>query len=141
MPLNDRLVSIVTPAYKAEQVVAETIRSVQAQSYPHWEMLVVEDGSPDGTADVVAGFSVADPRVRLIRQANAGPAMARQKALDHACGRYIAFLDSDDLWLPEKLERQLAFMARQQAAFTYTAFRRIRRRSDELTTSLRMGTP
>ena len=126
MSLDDRLVSIVTPAYKAEQVVAETIRSVQAQSYPHWEMLVVDDGSPDATSGVVAAFAAADPRVRLIRQANAGPAMARQKALDHAGGRYIAFLDSDDLWLPGKLERQLAFMARERAAFSYTAFRRIR---------------
>lgn len=125
MSLDDRLVSIITPAYKAEQVVAETIRSAQAQSYPHWEMLVVDDGSPDATAGVVAGFAAADPRVRLIRQANAGPAMARQKALDHARGRYIAFLDSDDLWLPAKLERQLAFMARERAAFSYTAFRRI----------------
>lgn len=126
MTLDDRLVSIVTPAYKAEQVVAETIRSVQAQSYPHWEMLVVDDGSPDATAGVVAAFASVDPRVRLIRQANAGPAMARQEALDHARGRYIAFLDSDDLWLPAKLERQLAFMARKRSAFSYTAFRRIR---------------
>jgi teichuronic acid biosynthesis glycosyltransferase TuaG len=125
MSLDERLVSIVTPAYKAEQVVAETIRSVQMQTYPHWEMLVVEDGSPDSTADVVAGFAAADPRVRLIRQTNAGPAVARQKALDHARGRYIAFLDSDDLWLPDKLEHQLAFMVRERASFTYTAFRRI----------------
>ncbi len=125
MPLADQLVSIITPAYKAEKVVGETIRSVQAQSYPHWEMLVVEDGSPDATAEVVAGFAAADPRVRLIRQANAGPAMARQKALDHARGRWIAFLDSDDLWLPDKLQRQLAFMERERATFTFTAFRRI----------------
>jgi len=125
MPLIDLLVSIVTPAYKAERVIAETIRSVQAQSYPNWEMLIVEDGSPDGTADVVAGFVAEDSRVRLIRQANAGPAMARQVALDHARGRYIAFLDSDDMWLPNKLERQLAFMACGRASFTYTAFRRM----------------
>ena len=123
--MDDQLVSIITPAYKAEKIIAETIRSVQAQSYPHWEMLVVEDGSPDGTADVVAGFASSDDRVHLIRQANAGPAMARQKALDQARGRYISFLDSDDLWLPGKLERQLAFMDRERASFTYTAYRRI----------------
>lgn len=124
--MNDQLVSIITPAYKAEAIVGETIRSVQAQTHPHWEMLVVEDGSPDRTADVVAQFAAADPRIRLIRQANAGPAMARQKALDHARGRHIAFLDADDLWLPSKLERQLAFMTAHRAAFSYTAFRRIR---------------
>lgn len=123
--MSDSLVSIVTPAYKAEKVVAETIRSVQAQSYRDWEMLVVDDGSPDGTADVVAELARSDARVRLIRQANAGPAMARQKALDHARGRYVAFLDSDDLWLPGKLERQLAFMDAHRAALSYTAFRRI----------------
>lgn len=126
MQANDQLVSIITPAYKAEKIVGETIRSVQAQSYPHWQMLVVDDGSPDGTADAVASFAVSDPRIRLIRQTNAGPAMARQKALDYASGRYIAFLDSDDLWLPEKLTRQLAFMETHRAAFSYTGFRRIR---------------
>jgi teichuronic acid biosynthesis glycosyltransferase TuaG len=123
--LSNNLVSIVMPAYKAENTVAEAILSVQAQSYSHWQLLVVDDGSPDGTADVVAALARSDPRVKLVRQANAGPAMARQKALDHACGRYIAFLDSDDLWLPEKLKRQLAFMAEHRAALSYTAFRRI----------------
>lgn len=123
--MNNDLVSIVMPAYKAEKTVAEAIRSVQAQSYPHWQLLVVDDGSPDGTADVVAELAKSDPRIELVRQANAGPAMARQKALDHAHGRYIAFLDSDDLWLPGKLERQLAFMAEHRAALSYTAFRRI----------------
>jgi teichuronic acid biosynthesis glycosyltransferase TuaG len=123
--VNNSLVSIVMPAYKAEKTVAEAIRSVQAQSYPHWQLLVVDDGSLDGTADVVAELAKSDSRIELIRQANAGPAMARQKALDHARGRYIAFLDSDDLWLPGKLERQLTFMTEHRAAFSYTAFRRI----------------
>lgn len=123
--MSNNLVSIVMPAYKAEKTVAEAIRSVQAQSYRDWQLLVVDDGSPDGTADVVAELAKADPRVELVRQANAGPAMARQKALNHARGRFIAFLDSDDLWLPGKLERQLAFMAEHQAALSYTAFRRI----------------
>ncbi|MFP9136003.1 glycosyltransferase family 2 protein [Devosia sp. XGJD_8] len=119
------LVSIVTPAYKAEGYVAETIRSVQAQSYRNWEMLIVEDGSPDKTAEVVASYAETDLRIRLIRQVNSGPAMARQKALDHAQGRYIAFLDSDDLWLPEKLATQLAFMTAQDAVLSFTGFRRI----------------
>lgn len=123
--MSNSLVSIVMPAYKAEQTVAEAIQSVQAQSYPHWQLMVVDDGSPDGTADVVAELSKSDTRIELVRQANAGPAMARQKALDRASGRYIAFLDSDDFWLPGKLERQLAFMAEHRAALSYTAFRRI----------------
>lgn len=131
MHLNDRLVSIITPAYNAENVISEAIRSVQAQTYPHWEMLVVEDGSPDATAEVVKHFTAKDARVRLIRQANTGPAMARQVALDEATGRWVAFLDSDDIWMPCKLERQLEFMKQQQACFTYTAFRRMRSVGDK----------
>jgi teichuronic acid biosynthesis glycosyltransferase TuaG len=113
------------PAYEAGKTVAEAIRSVQVQLHTDWQLIVVDDGSPDGTADVVAELAKSDPRIELVRQANAGPAMARQKALEHARGRYIAFLDSDDLWLPDKLERQLAFMAEHRAALSYTAFRRI----------------
>jgi teichuronic acid biosynthesis glycosyltransferase TuaG len=118
-------VSIITPAYKAAAFVGEAIRSVQAQDFSDWEMLIVDDGSPDDTAAVVAGYAVADPRVKLIRQANSGPALARQAALDVACGRYIAFLDSDDYWLSDKLARQLDFMARHQAVVSFTRFRRI----------------
>src|SRR6185503_17230582 len=80
----------------------------------------------DATRTVVEEYAAREPRVRLIQQAkNGGPARARQAALDHATGRYIAFLDSDDSWLPQKLERQLAFMARVGGAFSHTAFRRI----------------
>jgi teichuronic acid biosynthesis glycosyltransferase TuaG len=88
-------------------------------------LLIVDDGSPDETANVVLPFAAKDPRVRLIRQANAGPAMARQKALDQARGRYVAFLDADDLWLPEKLALQLDHMAQRNAAISYTSFCRI----------------
>jgi teichuronic acid biosynthesis glycosyltransferase TuaG len=123
--MSNDLVSIVMPAYKAEKTVAEAILSVQAQTYAHWQLLVVDDGSPDSTADVVAALAKSDQRIELVRQANAGPAMARQKALDHARGRYIAFLDSDDLWLPRKLEQQITFMDVHSAALSYTAFRRI----------------
>lgn len=124
--MTDDLVSIITPAYKAERTLPDTVRSVQDQTHRHWEMLIVDDGSPDGTGDIVEEFCRQDSRIHLIRQANAGPAMARQAALEQARGRYIAFLDSDDVWLPEKLSRQIAFMKQQGAAVSYTAFRRIR---------------
>lgn len=124
MQVENELVSIVTPAYKAESYIAETICSVQAQTYTNWEMLVVEDGSPDDTWRVVARYAETDSRVKLIRQANSGPAMARQASLNHAAGRYLAFLDSDDLWLPQKLENQLAFMKEHSSVLSYTAFRR-----------------
>lgn len=119
------LVSIITPAYKAAGFVGEAVRSVQAQSVDDWEMLIVDDGSPDETAAVVMGYSDSDCRVKLIRQENNGPAMARQAAIEAATGRYIAFLDSDDCWLPEKLSMQLAFMRETGAAISYTGFRRM----------------
>lgn len=119
------LVSIITPAYRAAAFIGETIASVQAQDHQNWEMLIVDDGSPDNSAEVVAKYAANDPRVRLIRQQNAGPAMARQTAVDQAAGNLIAFLDSDDLWLPDKLSKQLAFMREREAAISFTQFRRI----------------
>lgn len=120
------LVSIVTPAYNVARHIQETIASVQAQTLVDWELIVVDDCSKDETVSVVRGFADRDPRIRLIEQEkNGGPAVARQRALDAARARYIAFLDSDDIWLPGKLEDQLAFMRKTGAALTFTAFRRI----------------
>jgi teichuronic acid biosynthesis glycosyltransferase TuaG len=120
------LVSIVTPAYCAERFLERTLASVQAQSFADWECLVVDDASPDRTAEIAARAAARDSRIRLIRQAtNQGTARARNAALAAASGRYVAFLDADDLWLPAKLERQLAFMRRTGAGLSYTAFRRI----------------
>lgn len=119
-------VSIVTPAYNAAAYLPAAIDSALAQGYRDWEMLVVDDCSRDGTRDVVAEYAARDPRIRLIVQPrNGGPARARQAAVERAQGRYIAFLDSDDCWLPQKLERQLEFMRRTGAAFSHTAFRRV----------------
>jgi teichuronic acid biosynthesis glycosyltransferase TuaG len=124
--LASDLVSIITPAYRAAEFVGATIQSVQTQDHEVWEMLIVDDCSPDDTCARIEAFSIADPRVRLIRQSqNAGPAAARNVALAKAQGRYIAFLDSDDLWMPNKLSTQLRFMQQNNAAVTYTEFRRI----------------
>ena len=120
------LISIIMPAFKAERFIAETLASVQSQSFVDWECLVVDDASPDGTAALAQRIAAGDRRVRLLRHAaNRGTAAARNTALEAASGRYIAFLDADDLWLPAKLERQLAFMQASDAAISYTAFRRI----------------
>jgi teichuronic acid biosynthesis glycosyltransferase TuaG len=120
------LVSIITPSWNVERLIGETIESVQAQTFGDWELLIADDCSTDQTPAVVSGYAAADPRIKLIRQPrNGGPALARQAAIDHATGRYLAFLDSDDLWLPNKLERQLAFAERQRAPLSYTGFRRI----------------
>lgn len=119
-------VSIVTPMYKAAPYISETILSVQRQDMEDWELLIIDDYSPDDSCAVVEQYASKDPRVKLLRQEkNSGPALARQRALDVAQGRFIAFLDSDDYWLSGKLSRQLAFMEEKNAAISYTCFRRI----------------
>ena len=120
------LVSIITPAYRVEKIVQETIDSVISQTYTNWELLVADDCSPDSTAAVVERAGGVDPRVRLIKCAvNGGPAAARNAALRQANGRWIAFLDSDDLWLPTKLSETLEFAISRNSALTFTGFRRI----------------
>ena len=119
-------VSIITPAYNAARYIGEAMASVQAQTLPDWEMVVADDASSDETAAIVAAAGQQDPRIRLIRREhNGGSGPARNAALAVARGRFVAFLDSDDLWLPAKLERQVAFMKDQGCALSYTAYRRV----------------
>jgi len=120
------LVSIITPSWNVEGLIGETIESVQAQTFGDWELLIADDCSTDQTRSVVDRYAANDPRIKLIRQPrNGGPALARQAAIEQAQGRFLAFLDSDDLWLPAKLERQIDFARKNRAALSYTAFRRI----------------
>lgn len=120
------LVSIVTPTWACARFIADTIRSVQAQTYSNWEMLVQDDCSTDNTREVVRSFAEADSRIKYeCNQCNSGAAVTRNNALLRARGRWVAFLDSDDLWLPEKLERQLAFMAGGGYAFAYHEYTEI----------------
>lgn len=128
----DGLVSIITPCYNGEKYIAGTIESVMRQTYPHWEMIIVDDGSTDGTATVAAGYVERDGRIQLIRQANAGTASARNAALRVAQGRYIALLDADDVWEPVFLERQLAFMREKGAVCVCGAYRRINEEGVEI---------
>lgn len=122
---ND-LVSIITPAYRCAGVVGETIQSVLDQTHSNWELLIAEDCSPDDTAAVIEQWCRKDARIRLIRMpANGGPALARNAAIQAARGRWLAFLDSDDLWLPRKLELALRFARERQAPFVFTGFRRM----------------
>jgi teichuronic acid biosynthesis glycosyltransferase TuaG len=126
VPPDSNLVSIITPAFRCANVVGDTIRSVIAQTHADWEMLIAEDCSPDNTREVIRDWTRNEPRVKLIEMpANGGPAAARNAALERASGRWLAFLDSDDLWLPQKLERSLAFARDHEAAFVFTGFRRI----------------
>ena len=116
------LVSIIMPSYHTGNYIADSIRSVLAQTYDNWELLIVDDCSPDDTDDVVRPF-LEDPRIRYFKnEKNSGAAVSRNRALREAKGRWIAFLDSDDLWEPEKLEKQIAFMKKNGCRFSYTNY-------------------
>lgn len=118
--------SIITPSYNSSKFFFETISSVYAQTFSDWEMIVVDDCSSDNSVEIIQGFVTQDSRIKLIQlQKNSGAAVARNKAIEVAKGRYIAFLDSDDLWLPGKLEKQLAFMQSNNVPFSYTAYDKV----------------
>ena len=120
------LVSVITPSYNCARFIEETIRSVQAQTWQNWEMVIVDDCSTDNSVDVIQRIAKDDARIRLMQhQWNGGPAVSRNIAIENAKGRYIAFLDSDDLWLPEKLEKQLAFIKKKDAALVYSGYQKI----------------
>ena len=130
---NDSLVSIITPMYKGEAFVGETIESVLRQTYADWEMIIVDDCSPDGGAGIRVVRQYADPRIRLVEsKVNKGSSGARNIALREARGRYIAFLDSDDVWHPDFLARQLDFMKRNEAHLVFSSYRRIDEGGSEL---------
>lgn len=119
--------TIVMPAYNAAAYIEAAIESVRAQSRTDWELVIVDDGSTDQTRQIAQRYTVQDPRIHLLRQPrNEGPAAARNRAISVGQGRYVAFLDADDRWLPDKLERQITFMEAHGHAFSFTAFWRVR---------------
>ena len=119
----NHLVTIITPSYNSENFIKDTIDSVISQTYQNWEMIIVDDRSNDHSAKYIKNLIKNDTRIKLIAlDKNVGAAEARNKALEVANGRYIAFLDSDDIWLPEKLEKQLDFMKKNDHAFTFTSY-------------------
>ncbi|MDO4614335.1 MAG: glycosyltransferase family 2 protein [Lachnospiraceae bacterium] len=133
------LVSIITPAYNAAAFLEETVRSAQAQTYTNWEMIIVDDCSTDSTVELVKRLQKDDPRIRLIRRKqNGGPARAWNTAFRVMRGQYAAFLDSDDLWTPEKLAHQLAFMESHHYGFTYGSYDWIDEHSEALDKTIRI---
>lgn len=113
------------PSYNTSKYIVETIQSVLAQTYKDWELLIVDDCSTDNTDEIVEPF-LADKRIHYLKnEKNSGAAVSRNRALREAKGRWIAFLDSDDLWMPEKLERQISFMEKNGYAFSYTNYEEI----------------
>ncbi|MEO7433127.1 MAG: glycosyltransferase family 2 protein [Dokdonella sp.] len=124
--MTDSLVSIVMPVYNAAATLCRSIDSVLAQSHTEFELLAVDDGSNDASPRLLDDYAARDPRVHALRMpANGGVAAARNHALAVARGNYIAFLDSDDGWHPDKLARQLAELRTQSAQVSYTAYDRV----------------
>lgn len=120
------LVSVITPTYNCGKFIGATIASVQNQDYNNWEMIIVDDCSQDETKNIVTEIAAKDDRIKYFcLEKNSGAAVARTKAMQLANGEYIAFLDSDDLWVPNKLTSQLAFMKDNGYAFTCTAYEQI----------------
>lgn len=126
------LVSIITPSWNCGKFLEETIRSIQTQTYQNWEILFQDDCSTDDTKELVEQMALKDARIKYECNAkNSGAAISRNNALRRAKGRWIAFLDSDDLWLPEKLERQLKFMVDNNYHYSYTSYCEINEQSVE----------
>ena len=117
----DDLVSVIMPSYNTAAYIEESIKSVLDQTYENWELIVVDDCSTDNTDEVVS--SIKDSRIRYIKnETNRGAAFSRNRALREANGRWIAFLDSDDLWTSDKLEKQVSFMTENGYHFSYTNY-------------------
>jgi len=125
-PGDAPVVTVVTPVWNAAATLAEAVASVRAQTFGGWEQILVDDGSTDGSRALAAALAAADPRVRLLAwDRNRGAAEARNAAIRAARGRFIAFLDADDRWHPEKLARQLAQLRATGAGLVFSAYRRV----------------
>lgn len=127
------LVSIITPNYNCSNFIAQTIESVQAQTYSKWEMIIVDDCSTDGSYEIALEYALRDNRIKVIHnEKNLGAAISRNKAIEVAQGEYIAFLDSDDLWMPEKLEKQIHFMNENNCDFSFCEYEHINEENESL---------
>ena len=120
------LISIITPVFNSENFIAETIKSVVDQTYTHWELILIDDGSKDNSVAIIKSIEKQDSRVKLIRHSeNLGVAEARNTGIRLAEGNFIAFIDSDDIWDNKKLDSQLSFMKSNNCVLSHTAYRKI----------------
>lgn len=120
------LVSVITPLYNAEAYIEKTILSVVNQTHGNWELLIIDDCSTDHSVSIIQSYVDTDSRIKLVQlKENSGAAVARNTGIELAQGRFIAFLDSDDTWHPDKLKKQIEFMLKNDYAFTYTAYHKV----------------
>ncbi len=119
------LVSIITPTYNSENFIAETIASVMAQTVTDWEMIIIDDCSSDSTCDVISEYSSTDRRIKFLRlEKNSGPAVARNTGIALASGKYMTFLDADDIWFPNFIERSISTIKSEGIPFVFSSYRR-----------------
>lgn len=119
-------VSVIMPSYNSEQFLPATIDSVINQTFKAWELIIIDDCSPDNSNKIIEDYMQRSEKIKLISlESNCGPAIARNRGIQEAKGRYIAFLDSDDLWHPDKLLKQLSFMKEQDVSLSFTRYDRI----------------
>lgn len=117
------LVSVIMPSYCSERYISQAISSVVGQTCDNWELIIVDDASPDDSNKIIERYVDLDSRIRLIKlEKNSGPAVARNRAIRMATGRYISFLDADDMWLADKLEKQIGFMREKNIALSYSSY-------------------
>lgn len=117
------LISIITPSYNSSEYISQMIESILGQTYSNWELLITDDYSTDNTCDIIHEYMQKDKRIKLYRlTTNSGAGYARNESIKNASGKYIAFCDSDDLWKPDKLKKQLDFMLSNNYYFTFTSY-------------------
>lgn len=143
MIVNDKetyedLVSIIMPAYNCSDYIRETLESVLAQTYKNWELIIVDDCSTDNTAEIIKEYQERDTRIKYYKLSkNSGAAIARNKAIDVSKGKYMAFLDSDDIWFSEKLIKQIKFMKENKYDFTCTSYTKIDDKGNDLNRTIK----
>ena len=121
---NNELISIITPVYNSERYIKDAINSIESQTYPYYEAIFIDDGSCDNSAKIIESYKIKNDRIKIIRlKRNKGVSFARNIGIRNAKGRYLCFLDADDVWKENKLESQLNFMKENNCAFSYTAFK------------------
>ena len=121
--MNKSLVTIITPSYNCSKFISDTVNSVLSQSYSNWEMIIVDDCSTDNSVEIIERITGDNPKIKLIKlENNVGSAQSRNAALEVASGRFIAFLDSDDIWYTDKLEKQVEFMLKRKAPISFTSY-------------------
>lgn len=119
------LVSIITPTYNSEKFISETIRSVQNQTYENWEMIIVDDGSTDQTVDIIETIQKNEKRIQLIEsEKNFGPAVSRNKGIEQAGGKFLTFIDADDIWFPDFIENSMRTIQKTEIPFVFSSYRR-----------------